>query len=203
MKGNDVHDRITFVVELLMDLKNTCNQLVQASSGIEKCSDSFYEKLFHENRGKIQSELDKYSGNTAKAKQYKLEMTEKINSWYEFIKNEKEIKKITFPVKFYLKKRELQRFIKRMNEAISSMAIQNRFIKEKLTAWEHELELKSIQQIKQGEDYSIYEQLIRKKEHLISDLKYLLPTISGICPIEFGLSDIDGLVEALLKMKAA
>lgn len=195
--------RTSFIITLLQELKQVYSQLINISSDIEKSSGSFYMKTFEESKDYIQIEMDKYKLNIERIKQLNCDITLKTNTWYNLVKNSEEIKKVVFPFIFYFSKKKLKRDTKSINEEILGLTVQNRLIIEQLTIWEHELELKVIQQIKQAPEYKNYEELAGKKEELISQLKYLLPTLPDICPVVFNLADIDSIVEKLSKMAAA
>jgi hypothetical protein len=100
-------------------------------------------------------------------------------------------------------KKKLKNTITKLNEEISSLSIENRFIREKIINWEQELSVRALHQIREGEDFHNYEELIRKKDNIILELKYLLPTIPGIIPIEFDLNNIDKIIDKISKMVAA
>lgn len=85
----------------------------------------------------------------------------------------------------------------------AALTIENRFIMEKLTNWEHQLEIKAMQLIKGESSFTHYEELAKKKEAIINELKYLLPTLSELCPIELDINNIDCLIERISKSPAA
>lgn len=203
MQESNTQRRTSFAVNLLYDLKEIYSRLDEASRDIEKCSGSFYEKMFLAGKTEIRDELDKYNANIEKIKKLNQEITEAINAWYEFTKSGHELKKLFFPLRFFIRKMQLKKNIKKLNEGISGATIANRFVREYLINWEHELELEAVQEIKQGSEYTAYEDLVNKKDMLITELKYLLPTIPGICPAELDLRNIDSLIERLLKLPAA
>ncbi len=201
--NNSFNERAAFVVELLIGLKDTCSKLKETSSEIEKGTDLFYEELFKSNISSIKEYTDKYKANIEKIKKLRSQLTEEINEWYGFIKDTAQIKKLSFPLKFQIRKRMLKNSIKRVNDSIAKITIENRFIKENLTIWEHKLELDCIGKIKEGSDYSNYDLLLKKKAAIIDELKYILPTIPEICPLELDVEKIDSLIETLKKLEHA
>lgn len=128
-----------------------------------------------------------------------LNATEIINQWYDFIKDSNEIKKVSFPVKLYLKKKKVKDSITKINKEISNLLIENRFIREKIINWEQELSVKALQKIKTGDEFDRYDGLIRKKDYLISELKYLLATFPDMKSLEFSIEDIDQVIDKLNK----
>lgn len=201
MHEANLQKRIKLLLELLSELKTTYLVLEEATTGIENASGSFYDETMHENRNEIHDEVEKHRKNMEKINAINNESTAGINSWYEFAKNRKEMEKLAFPIKFYLKKRSLYKSMKKANEELLSISIENRFIKEKLTILQRQLETAAIRQIKQGKGYYDYEKALLKKDSLVSELKYLIPTIPGLCPADVGNSGINALlgrVEAII-----
>lgn len=201
--NNTENTRASFAIELLKGLKDICSKIKETSSEIQNSSGKFYEEYLIQNMSPIQEHIDNYKSNIEKIKKLKSYITEEINAWYNFTKDAGEIKKLTYPIRFFMKKRNLKNTIKQTNEQISEIAIDNRFIKENLTVWEHKLELESIEKIKSGSEYGNFEILLRKKSEIIEELKYILPTIPGICPIELDPEKIDNIIEILKKAQPA
>jgi hypothetical protein len=204
MQANNTENlRASFAIELLEGLKTVYCKIKEISSEIQNSSGKFHEDSLRHNMSSIQEHIENYKSNIEKIKKLKWSITEEINAWYNFTKDAGEVKKLAFPIRFFIKKRRLKNFIKQINEQISGIAIDNRFIKENLTVWEHKLELESIEKIKSGNDYNNFEALLRKKSEIIEDLKYILPTIPGICPIELDPDKIDNLIEVIKKAQPA
>jgi len=203
MKDTNIQRRIEFALSLLDELNDIYKQLKKLSSGIENNSDAFYERIFKSSKVEIQNDIDSYKANIEKTKEINMNITAKLNEWYNFTKDTNEIKKVTFPIKMHFMKKNLKNTITKMNEEISSLSIENRFIKEKIINWEQELSVRALHQIREGKEFHDYEDLIRKKDSIILELKYLLPTISGITPLEFDLDNIDNVKEKLLNIVAA
>jgi len=196
---NKLARRVYFATELLSNLKSIYVKLQNNSNTIEDQSVSFFKKMFNENRFEVQSEINKYNENLKEINHLNCQATQYINKWFEFSKSSHELKKLTFPIKFKIRKKQLKNDIKKINKKISDIAIENRFLKEHLLNWEKELEVKTIKEIKKDGHYTNYEDLLKTKEILINELTYLLPTIPGVCPGELDISNIDRLVNALNK----
>lgn len=203
MKDSNIQKRLEFVLSLLSELNDVYKQLKGLSSGIENNSDTFYEKTFNSSRLEIQGDIDSFKANLERIKEINMNITTKLNEWYDFIKDSTEIKKVTFPLKMHFIKKNLKSTITKMNEEISSLSIENRFIREKIINWEQELSVKALHQIREGEEFHTYEELVRKKDSLLLELKYLLPTIPDLTPLEFSLDNIDKMIDKLLKIVAA
>lgn len=199
MDGTRVQNRSSLVVSMLKTLKEVYLELNDLSSCIENNSEDFYERLFNSSKLEIQGDIEAYKANIEKMKQLNLNVTENLNQWYDFIKDSNEIKKVTFPIKLHLRKKRLKSTIAKMNQEISGLSIENRFIREKIVNWEQELSVKALQQIKIGDEFSRYEGLIKKKDHLVSELYYLISTIPGIDSLEFELENIDSTIDEFVK----
>jgi len=189
--------RIDFSLNLLCALKNIQNQLAHELLEIEKTSGSVYEKIFDEDRGNIQDQVDKYKANIEKNVALNYEIMNQINLWYDFVKNPRKMKGLFFPVQFYFYQRKLKKRIRKINREIGSMTIENRFIMEKLTNWEQGLEQKALLQIKEGDYYQGYLRLETRKNELVSDLEYVLSTLPLPYPVQLDFKDIDGFMTQL------
>jgi hypothetical protein len=203
MKDSNIQKRSTFVLSLLNELNSVYKELKNLSSGIESNSDNFYERIFNSSKVEIQGDIESYKSNLEKTKEINMNITAKLNEWYDFTKDSNKIKKVTFPVKLHFMKKNLKNIITEMNAEISSLSIENRFIREKIINWEQELSVRALHEIRDGEEFQNYEDLIRKKDSLISELKYLLPTIPDLAPFEFSLENIDNMIDKFLKIVAA
>lgn len=192
-------ERTNLAVKLLESLKSVYEQLKASSVQIETNSDHFYDQLKNDEAGEIKVHLEGFNANTAKIKQLTADYTTEINVWYEFIKDSNQLRKLSFPLQYFIKKRRLNSAIRQINHRISEATIENRFIREQLTAWENELEIKAVRLIKQDSDYTSYTALSAHKDKLIAELTYLLSTIPGICPVRIELQNIGRLLEGLKK----
>jgi vacuolar-type H+-ATPase subunit E/Vma4 len=195
--------RIDFALDLLRELKDLSEELTQGFDRIEKNSLNLYNAVFEQEKRCIQDEIENYQRNAQKINRLNQEIITTINSWYDFSKDPREIKKLFFPVRFWSIRRKLKKRIKSINEEIGRMEMENRFIKEKIAAWEHELEQKALFQIKQGEHYQEYLRMMERKAHLISDLKYLLATLPLTYPVTVDIKNMDSFIKHLISIKTA
>jgi hypothetical protein len=195
--------RTIFIIALLNNLKDVYAELKELSSKIESSSDNFFEKLFKSSTVEIQGDIDSYKHNIEKMKSLNVEITSKVNEWYDFIKDISQVKKVTFPIKLHFKKKSFKKLISNMNQDLLDISVENRFIREKIINWEQELSVRALQEIKKSGEFSKYEALNREKDRLISELKYLLVTIPDIEPVEFELDSIDKMIAKLMKIAAA
>lgn len=192
-----VSRRKELAVILLSALKDLYEQLDATASDVEKNSCAFYEQAFKEEQDMLLSVMDSYHKNVDRIRAIYNEITESINSWYEFIKDEKQTGKITFPIAFFYNKRSLNKKIIKLNEEISSITINNRFIKENLTILEHQLKVKAVSLAKAGDNYLEYERVLLNQKSITAELRYLLPTIPGVCPTDISSTGIDNLLTKL------
>ena len=203
MSDASIKSRTTFVISLLNNLKEVYEELKELSSDIENCSESFYENLFKSSRVEVENDIENYKNNIQKMEQLNINVTTKINEWYSFIKDTNEIRKVTFPIKLYFRKKAFKKTIDKMNSEILDLSVENRFIREKIINWEQELSVRALQEMKKGDEFSKYEELNRKKDHLVSELTYLLATIPDLESAEFDMNNIDTIIDKLLKIAAA
>ena len=163
MKDANLQKRTELALSMLNSLKEVYSELKELSSCIESNSGEFYQNLFNSSKIEIQSDVEDYKANTERIRELNLNATEIINQWYDFIKDSNEIKKVSFPVKLYLKKKKVKDSITKINKEISNLLIENRFIREKIINWEQELSVKALQKIKTGDEFDRYDGLIRKR----------------------------------------
>ena len=195
--------RLNLLKELLLETMESDRLLEYSIIEIEKLSEEYYQYAFTECQEEIQEEINKYIKNNIRINDINNEITTKVNLWYDFMKDPGEMSKLTFPVLYFFRKRKLDKLLKNLNDEISSITIENRFVKEKLTLLEHQLEIKAIQKIKEDKNYLDYERLLQKKELLAAELGYLLATIPGMFPASIDSSGINELYEKLLKLQVA
>lgn len=203
MTGDALNSRIELLIKLLNEYIKAYNELADISAGIEGRLTDYYSSMFNKNLPQIQEQLDKHNSNTERTRQINDEITKAANSWYDFVKDPSQISRLTFPLHFFKRGKSLKRMIKCLNEELSSIVIENRFITEQATIWEHKLETDIIREIREGEAYSEYEKTTARLDAIIHELRYLAPTVPGLCPIEINSSSIDPLIEKLRRSIAA
>lgn len=197
MKEYSQSRREELVCYLLVQLKDTCLQLQELANEMEGSTDDFLEKVVQETQEEIMALVEEYNGNIRQVELITQQMTERMNEWYAFAKDEKKMASILFPLLFMLEKKRVKSFIRQSRDTISERVIQNRFARDKLNAMEDKLRCKAVLSIESNERYEAYTELTSRKKELLEHLFYLMPTISNLCPLEFSLEDIDGLVTRL------
>lgn len=197
MENRSLARRKELVIELLSQLQKVYAEIEMTSTEVQKNSGAFYEEAFCEMKEEFDSIMSQYHKNIDRIRDINHEITSSINSWYEFFKDEKMTGKLTFPIHYFFKKRSLTKKIAHLNEEISSLTINNRFIKENLTALEGQLEIKAVSLAKSGGNFLEFEKIIEKQKSVEAELKYLLPTISGTCPADISSNGIGRLISML------
>jgi hypothetical protein len=186
-------------MELLNVLKKDYERIDAAAESAASNSIGCYDVAAEAMKEELESILDEYNKNINMIREINKNITSSINSWYDYMKDEKAASKLTFPIAFYLRKKKLYKEIEAMNNQISEFAINNRFLKEKLTSAKLELEVRAVSLAHKGDDYNEYEKLLTIKDDIEEELKYLLPTIHGICPADITITGIDKTIETVKK----
>lgn len=179
MENVNLQRRKELAAALQADLEDTTRLLREAASAIENESGAYYEAAFMERREEVLLETESHRRNTERAREINGEITASINAWYGFVKDANETGKLLFPLNYHLRKRSLRKKIERLNGEISEIVIKKRFIKEKLTILEHQLEIKAMSLARSGANHQYYEKLQQKQSSLAAELDYLLPTIKA------------------------
>lgn len=197
MKESNESRRKELVCLLLKQLKNTCLQLQEMANEMEGSTDDFLEKAVQETQEEIIALVEEYNDNIRQVELITQQMTDRMNEWYTFAKDEKKMASILFPLLFVLEKRKVKSFIRQSRDRISERVIQNRFTRDKLNAMEEKLRCKAVLSLESDERFEAYAELTCRKKEILEHLFYLMPTISELCPLDFGLEDIDNLVARL------
>lgn len=194
MKENNTARRKELVCCLLEQLKDTCLQIKELAAEMGGSADLFFERVFSESKDEILSLVEEYNGNIRQAEEITRQLTGRMNEWVSFATDEKNLAIILFPLRYALEKKEVKRFIGRSKEQISEMVIRNRFVREKLDAMEEKLRCRAVMKIESEEKFQCFNKLIGLKKEILEHLSYLMPTIPGLCPVEFSIEDIDHLI---------
>jgi hypothetical protein len=197
MPASSEYRRAILAIDFLNELKDINSQLEITSSSLKAASGNSYKSLFTENKSSFQNEFDRYNANINRVKCLNSEITERINNWYEFVKSVNNLKKLCFPISFFIHKKSLSKRIRQINETIQSLTIENRFIRESLSVMLQDVELKAVLGIRQGENYCNYEKLLAKKDYIILELSYLLATLPEVLPADIQSDRVDSLIERI------
>lgn len=182
--------RNDFLITILLNLKEIYSQLNNLTAKIENISLTYFNDFCAENNELISQEVNVLKENIKKIKQYNYQITEEINTWHQFSNNPQELGKTLYPIKFYFKKMRLNNKLQSINKEIYRISLENRLSKEKLKKIDSSIEASILKQIKNSGIYKEYEELLKNKEILISDLKYLMPTLPS--PLQkINLNNID------------
>ncbi len=192
--------RKELALKLLKELKDDYRGIDNSADLAAMNSICCYDQAVDEMKTELQSILDEYNKNIEMIREINKKITSAVNNWYDYLKNDKYSSMLVFPLVFYFKKKNLYKEIESLNKQISEITINNRFLKEKLTSAVLELETRAVCLAHKGESYNEYEKLIQRRKNIESELKYLLPIISGFCPADITLKGIDSTIAAVEKL---
>lgn len=195
--------RIELLIEMLYQYKKLVSEMKSISAGIEKNSQECYKAYFTKNMSNIRDSIAKYGANVDRAKIINDEITAAVGNWYDYIKNPDEVSKFTYPLRYHRHANALKKKIKALQEELSSILIENRFISEQVTIWQQSLETEVVMDTRKSEAYLEYNKISADLEALVSEMKYLIPTIPGLCPSFISIDEIDTLIEKLRCYEAA
>lgn len=194
MKENNTTRRKELVCYLLGLLKDTCLQLKELAAEMGGSADIFLEKVFLESNDEIMSLVEEYNANIRQVEEITRQMTGRMNEWVAFTTDEKNLSRLLFPLRYYLEKKEVKKFISKSRDEISEKVIRNRFVREKLDGMEEKLRCKAVLKIEMEGKYKSYNDLMSVKKEVLEHLSYLMPTVQNLCPVEFSIDDIDRLI---------
>ena len=194
MKENSAERRKELVCDLLKKLKDTCLQMKDLAAEMGGSADLYLERAFLESNDEILSLTEEYNGNIRQVEEITRQMTARMNEWVSFATNEKNLSGFLFPLKYFLEKREVKKFISRSKEQISEKVIRNRFVRENLAAMEEKLRCRAVLKIESEEKFQSFNELSNLKKELLGHLCYLMPTMKELCQVEFSVEDIDRLI---------
>lgn len=195
--------RIELLIEILYQYKKQVSDMESISSRIEKNSQECYKAYFTRNMPNIRDSITKYGANVERAQMINNEITSAVGTWYDFIKNPDEVSRFTYPLRYHKRAKALKKKIKGLQEELSSLLIENRFISEQVTIWQQSLETEVVTDTRKSEAYMGYNKTSAEAEALVSEMKYLIPTIPGLCPSYISVNEIDTLIEKLRCYEAA
>lgn len=195
--------RIELLIEILYQYKKQVSDMESISSRIEKNSKECYKAYFTRNMPNIRDSITKYGANVEHAQMINNEITSAVGTWYDFIKNPDEVSRFTYPLRYHKRAKALKKKIKGLQEELSSLLIENRFISEQVTIWQQSLETEVVTDTRKSEAYMSYNKTSAEAEALVSEMKYLIPTIPGLCPSYISVNEIDTLIEKLRCYEAA
>lgn len=200
MGTNTLSRRTELALRLLKELKDSYAKIDAAAANAASSSIGCYDEAVNEMKDGLQSILDEYNKNLEMIREINKKITSSINSWYDFLKDKKAASALTFPLAFHIRKKKLYKEIQALNKQISDMTISNRFLKEKLTAAGLELEIRAVSLAHKGESFNDYQNLLHTKKDIEAELKYLLPTIPGLCTADITSAGIETTIAATEKI---
>ena len=189
--------RIMLAKELLLELKATVSHIKNISTDISDSTGGVLGKVYEDHLDKIQGKVNQFNDHIDRIKTIHQEITKVVNEWYDFIQNDKELGRITFPLKLHNKRKTIQKTIRCYKNEISSMMIRNRLIREEMIRLESDLEFEATQRLKKDVRYDDYMTHLKRKSEILEVLQYLLQNLEGCSIKEI---DVDHLDDCLQKM---
>jgi hypothetical protein len=179
MNEIDSRRRKDLALVFLENLDNVFIQLENLSSTVEDNSQISLQNLQKEQKDKLRNKVEAYNGNIQKAKDLADSITELMNKW-NILKNDEDLQRNPFyPIKLLASKKSISKNLNEIKDQINALSIKNRLLHDDIDRMENSLKNDMLQQMKHGSEYKAYEEAIEKKNVLIQELTYLLPTIPG------------------------
>ncbi len=196
-RKSGVMSRIQLAAGLLHELDEVYKKSEELMSRITNDSDKYLIDAYDEGAPEIKSKTGEYKQNVLRMKTLGNDVTRDINGWYEFSQDRTQMKSLVYPLKFSIRLNSLKRRIKKANDEMQRLTIRNRFLKEELIVWEQELERKTLKDMENSEEYIECKQCRKCMNDIIADLKFILPSIPGICPVSVEVGKAGLLAERL------
>lgn len=199
MENNSTVSRKQLVCYLLLELKNTCIQLEKMESEMSSSADVCLKRAFVESIGEIMPHVNEYNDSIQEMEKINQQVTALMKDWYSFSLDENNTSGLLFPVKFFIKRKEIKEHLEQARNKMSDKIIQNRKARAKLDEIEEKLRDQAVlkMKIKMKNGFQSYSELMSRKKEILDHLAYLLSTIPELYPIEFSIKDIDALIVKL------
>ncbi|MCX7774021.1 MAG: hypothetical protein N2376_13005 [Clostridia bacterium] len=180
MAAEGLERRFTLAAELIAGLIEIRNHILKLTDDLGEESNGFLRKVYEDYSDKIKEKVALFNQNVEKVKGLNHDITNEVNGWYAFIKDEKALGSFLFPLRLYAKKKQVRGRIRELKQEISSIAIKTRLIREDIQRLQGDLEYEAAQRLKKDVRYEDYLSHLKLKSRLVEELNYLLPTLAGI-----------------------
>jgi hypothetical protein len=197
MSSDTMERRRVLALDLLTQLKSIRDHLNEIMSDLNDSSGDFLKRVYVDNNDKIEEKVSQFNENVERVKSLNLDMTSTFNDWYLFIKDEKELSSPLFPLRLRHKRKQMKSKAKDIKQEITGIGIKNRLIREDIMRLESNLEYEATVRLKKDVRYEDYLSHIKIKSQLLEEIKYLLPTISGIDISEIRMDRLEDVIAAL------
>lgn len=197
MSNDNIIKRKALALKLITQLKNVRDHLKKISTDLDDSSTLFLSKVYEDHNEKIQEKVDLFNKNVERVKNLNHEITAVVNDWYAFIKSEKELRSLFFPIRLYFKRKQMQSKSKELKQEITSISIKNRLIREDIQRLESNLEHEATLRLKKNVQYEDYLSHLKTKTQLIDEIKYLIPTLSGVPIREIHIDQLEEVLASL------
>lgn len=183
--------------DLLIQLRDVRNHINKITDNLGDNSNAFLAKVYEDHSEKIKEKVNLFNLNVEAVKNINQKITATANEWYQFVKDERELSSILFPVRFYMKRKTVMSKTRELKQEITSNGIKNRILREDIQHLESTLEFEATQRLKKDVQYADYLSHLKTKSALIDELQYLLPTL-GVIPIkEIHMDRLDEAINLL------
>lgn len=186
--------RQLLALELIYKLNDIISHIKNIMDDLGDSSNEFLCSVYQHNTDKINEKVELFNKNVERVKEINLEITKVKNQWYAFIKNEKELQSLLFPFKLALVKKSILSKTKELKAEITSIGIKNRLIREDIIRLESDMELEATRSLKKDIRYEDYLSHLKAKSLIVSELKYLLPTLSNVNIRELDVDKLDNTI---------
>ncbi len=190
--------RVEFCICMLEEINQLTAEMEMYKDSILETSIHTFKEIQNSYQQTVEELLRKLSDNVAQICKSKNTATLLLNEWYDFSQNPSELRKITYPIKFMIRKRLLKQHMMQLNLEIDKLLITNRMLKEKVLSSEQEQKNKSTEVTKNDKMHQAYLQHVIKRKELLMDLSYLLTTLPEVCPVEI---EVDKTVVLIKKLE--
>lgn len=200
---SDSSRRIALAVNMLETLLSTQNTFDSIKVQIESACKNIASKVHDRNMPELLKYKSEFEGNARHIEKLNAEAVKTMNSWHEWSNDLKNTCSVLFPAKYYFKKKKIKKFLAHLNRKIFRAAIDNRLIREKMTAWGVDVRRQTESEIKESGLYKNLLELQNEQKLLIEDLAYLLSTLQEFRSTVIDLKDFSQVRPLLARLNSS
>ena len=183
--------------DLLIQLREVKNHINKITADLGDHSNTFLKKVYEDHSEKIKEKVALFNHNVEAVKQINQQITASVNAWYQFVKDERELSGILYPIRFHMKRKAIISRTRELKQEITAIGIKNRIIREDIQHLESTMEFEATQRLKKDVQYDDYLSHLKTKSALIEELMYLLPTLEGMPIKEIHMDNLDEAIHLL------
>lgn len=178
------------MIDRLIELQSNLNGLM---GDIKALSETIFHETCTSKLQELQQNKTIFEKNSQQIHTLNTQAIMQINSWHAWSKEPSALRTVLYPIKFFIKKHNLNKNIMEINKKIMQISIENRLLSEKMLSWENEVKRIAEIKLKESSLYIDYNETLLEKKKLIDDTTYILSTLSIECTGQIDLSDSAGL----------